>query len=36
MGPFRRLPTQQTIHRGLNVLQVALPGGIEGYIRLQW
>lgn len=36
MGPFRRLPTQQTIHRGLNVLQVVLPVGIEGYVRLQW
>jgi uncharacterized protein (TIGR03790 family) len=36
MGPFRRLAHQQSIHRGLNVLQFALPGDMEGYLRLLW
>jgi uncharacterized protein (TIGR03790 family) len=36
MGPFRRLPQQHAIHRGLNVLQFALPGDMEGYARVQW
>jgi uncharacterized protein (TIGR03790 family) len=36
MGPFRRLAQQQSIHRGLNVLQFALPDEMEGYLRLLW
>jgi uncharacterized protein (TIGR03790 family) len=36
MGPFRRLPQQRAIRRGLNVLRFALPGEVEGYLRLQW
>ena len=36
MGPFRRLAQQQPIHRGLNVLQFALPGDMDGFVRLQW
>ena len=36
MGPFRRLAQQQSIHRGLNVLQFAVPGDMEGYLRLLW
>ncbi len=36
MGPFRRLAQQQSIHRGLNVLQFAVPGDLEGYLRLLW
>jgi hypothetical protein len=36
MGPFRRLAQQQSIHRGLNVLQFALPDEMDGYLRLLW
>ena len=31
-----RLAQQQSIHRGLNVLQFALPDEMEGYLRLLW
>jgi uncharacterized protein (TIGR03790 family) len=36
MGPFKRLPQQRDIRRGLNVLRFALPADVEAYVRLQW
>jgi uncharacterized protein (TIGR03790 family) len=36
IGPFKALPQQQAIHRGVNRLRFSLPEAATGYFRLLW